>query len=162
MKSNADFVVDLNCTKQELIDYLKKNKGNDNYVRVSEHDDYDVCLELTWMQHGGPYVDYLYLANVIGNQLVGRIVLPKKSEQKDKKDKWSCKDIFELLKIILFGLLFFYGMPFAIIYAISERLLLSIGLGTVPLLIIIISVSFESNHIKTHKANIEEFIKRCK
>jgi hypothetical protein len=151
MKKN-ELVIDIFRTKEEFLKQLSQYKHPLDYIRVSQSDKFDVCLELTWQQHSKPYVEYLYLANIIGNQVVGEIVKPTHNDIIGGKLKF--KEKLEAVGFIFLGVAFIYGIPFFIIYAISGMLLLSIGLAMIPLIIIIFFLMFKSNHLQMHKENI--------
>jgi len=158
-EKNRDLVINLTCTRDELLSRLKNYKHKHDYIRVSNHDDFDICLELTWQQHSNPFVEYYYLANVVDNKVIGKIHDKESKKEQDKKIKWTLKENLEILGFLLLGLAFIYGVPFAIVYAISDDVYLSLGLGAIPLLGYIIIVSVCSNHISTHKKNIVQMIK---
>jgi uncharacterized membrane protein len=114
---------------------------------------------LTWQQHSKPFVEYLYLANIIDNQLIGKIVKPKKKMIEKIEEKLPFAVILQIIGMILFGLLILYGLPFFIIYSLSDRLFLSLGLGTILLIVLIVFIVVsESDHITVHKRNIIQVI----
>ncbi|MDD4070627.1 MAG: hypothetical protein PHF05_09330 [Candidatus Izemoplasmatales bacterium] len=94
---------------------MKNYKHKHDYIRVSNHDDFDICLELTWQQHSNPFVEYYYLANVVDNKVIGKIHDKESKKKQDKKIKWTLKENLEILGFLLLGLAFIYGVPFAIV-----------------------------------------------
>ena len=67
--------------------------------------------------------------------------------------------ILQIIGMILIGLLILYGLPFLIIYSLSDKLFLSLGLGTIPLIVLIVFIVVsESDHITVHKRNIIQVI----
>lgn len=159
MKNKNHLDIKFLCTKEELLEHLQEYSHENDYVRVRKNGDYDVCLELTWQQHSKPFVEYLYLANIIDNQLIGKIVKPMKKKIDKSEEKLPFAAILQIIGMILFGLLILYGLPFFIIYSLSDRLFLSLGLGTIPLIaLIVIIVVSDSDHITVHKRNIIQVI----
>lgn len=159
MKNKNHLDIKFLCTKEELLEHIWEYRHKDDYIRVGRHDDYDVCLELTWQQHSKPFVEYLYLANIIDNQLIGKIVKPKKKMIEKSEEKLPFSVILQIIGMILFGLLILYGLPFFIIYSLSDKLFLSLGLGTIPLIVLIVFIVVsESDHITVHKRNIIQVI----
>ena len=154
MKNKNYLDIKFLCTKEELLEHLQEYSHEHDYVRVRKNDDYDVCLELTWQQHSKPFVEYLYLANIIDNQLIGKIVKPKKSTE-----RLPIALTLQIIGMILLGLLILYGLPFFIIYSLSDRLFLSLGLGAIPLIaFIVFIVASDGDHISVHKRNIIQVI----
>lgn len=143
-----------NYSKEELINRLKEYNHRYEYVRVSNHVDYDICLELTWQQHSKPFVEYYFLANYEKGMIVGEIVDRNKSGVKSKVKKPNLFEMLQIIGFILLGLIFIYGIPFAIVYAISGKLFLSLGIATIPLTFIIVMILKESDHISVHSKNI--------
>jgi len=61
--------------------------------------------------------------------------------------------------MLLLELLILYGLPFLIIYSLSDRLFLSLGLGVIPLIgFVIFIVVSDEDHISVHKRNIIQVI----
>lgn len=159
MKNKNQLDIRFQCTKEELLERIKVYKHRYEYIRVAKSNDYDVCLELTWQQHSNPFVEYYYLANIVDNQLIGKIVKPRKSKIKISNEKLPFLVIMQIFGLILLALLFLYGLPFFIVYGISGRLFLSFGLGGIPLITFIVyTIVFDSDHIPVHKANIIQAI----
>jgi len=159
LKDKNQLDIKILCTKEELLEHIWEYRHKDDYIRVGRHDDYDVCLELTWQQHSEPFVEYLYLANIIDNQLIGKIVKPQKKMIEKGKDKLPFLVKLQIVGMLLLGLLILYGLPFLIIYSLSDRLFLSLGLGVIPLIgFIIFIVVSDGDHISVHKRNIIKVI----
>jgi hypothetical protein len=159
MINKNDLDIKLLCTKEELLEYFRDYKHMHDYIRVGNDANYDLCLELTWQQHSKPFVEYLYLANIIDNQLIGKIVKPKKKMVEKSKEKLSFSLALQMIGMILLGLLILYGIPFLIIYSLSDRFFLSLGLGSIPLVALIVFIVISnSDHISVHKRNIIQVI----
>ncbi|MBU1094820.1 MAG: hypothetical protein KKH01_10220 [Firmicutes bacterium] len=151
MNKNNVLNLKLNCEKEEAIRYIKKIDYNRDYIRVSDDDHYDVCLELTWRQHSEPYVEYRYVANIENQELKGKIVEYKRI---NKNQGTSFRGWSKLILYLLAALLLIYGVPFLILFAISDRLFLSLGLGVIPMVALIVFIIIEGNHMPVHKENI--------
>src|SRR5690606_17171007 len=92
---NTPLEIDIKISKDKLKEELKNYIDKRDYIRVSEHKDYDVCLELIWRKDKKPFVEYLYLANVIDHKLVGNIVKPPLNYK--RQEKKTVKDIFSMI-----------------------------------------------------------------
>src|SRR5690606_29576340 len=156
MKNKA-LEIDIKISKEKLIESLKNYTDKRDYIRIGEHKDYDVCLELVWRKDKKPFVEYLYLANVIDNKLIGNIVKPPLNYK--RQEKKTAKDIFSMIMIAIYSLLFFYGFPFFIIYAFSESILLSSLISLVPLSGLILFVKWQRGSTEVHENNIRKLIK---
>ena len=153
MKKKNSLILQLNCDKDEAIEYINNIRDIRDYVRVSKNDDYDVCLELTWRQHTEPYIDYLYLANIENQELKGELIEYKNiSTNLDRSIKERIKDVLS----VIFGLLVIYGAPFLLLFGFTDMLYLSLGLGSIPLFLFIVLVFADGNHITAHKENIKK------
>lgn len=151
-KNKNELVLTLNGTKQELIDYLINYRDGQDYVKVSSHADYEVCLELTWRQHSALFVEYYYLANVSEGKLKGKIVRADAGRQ-----RLTVKLILVIIGYILLGLLSIFGIPFAITYAISCNFVLSSIIGLLPLIFFVLIFSLHDS-INYHRKNIRQLI----
>ncbi len=151
MGKKNNLILQLNCDKNSAIQFISNIDDTRDYVRVSKNDNYDVCLELTWRQHSEPYIDYLYLANIENQQLIGELLKYKKNYKKSDK---SIKDIIKSAFGVVVGLLMIYGMPFLLLFGFTDMLYLSLALSSIPLMLLIIIVAADGNHITAHKENI--------
>jgi hypothetical protein len=147
------------CSREVFLGYLKEYYDSRDYIRVVEHQDYDVCLELTWRQHTDPVVEYYFLGNVVDNRLIGEIVEPRKNKSRKKK-KTTFKEKSELIGIILLLIVLIVGLPFLISFIISKNFVISGLIGITPLLILIVLSFFEKGNIPVHKKNIIELVSR--
>jgi len=151
---NKELKINLTCNKEYLLDSLSKYEHPYDYIRICRHDKHDVCLALTWRQHTKPFVEYYYLADVVDNQLVGKIVTPRKSNLKIDKTKLSLVEKIQIAGFLLLTILMIYGLPFGIVYLISEKLFLSLVLGGIPLVLLVAVSILSESHIIVHKQNI--------
>ena len=156
---NRDLVINLTRTKDDILIRLQGYKHIHDYIRVSNHNDFDVCLQLTWQQHSNPFVEYYFLANIVDNKIIGKIMDKKSIEKQNKRIKLPLNEKLEVLGTLFLGLAIVYGIPFVISYAISDNLYLLLGLAVIPLLVLIVMGAGASNHLPVHKKNIIEMIK---
>ena len=151
MKNTHQLSVIITCSKEEMIARMKEYKHESDYVVVCESNEFDILLGLTWKQHSKPHIEYYYQANILDDQITGEIV--------KVKSKVKFMDVISILWYLFIGLLSIYGLPFIIIYGISDELYLSLSLASIPLLgLIFINFFKNDNHIQIHKKNIIETI----
>ncbi len=160
-KKVVEVNLELQISKEEFLNYLKEYKHQYEYIRVSEHENYEVCLELTWQQHSEPYTQYYFMGNIVDGHLVGKIVNPNKKKDRVKK-KYTFKEKSEGFGIILLFLLIVIGIPFGIIFAISRNYIISTIIGIFPLLTMIFFSIFGKGNIPVHVKNIEDLVKNAR
>lgn len=153
MKNDNQLNIKITCSREEMIERLKQYKHELDYIIVCESTVFDVLLGLTWQNHSKPFIENYYQANIIDNQIMGKIVSSR------LKTKPTFKGLMNILKIVLLGILSIYGIPFIIIYGLSDMLYLSLLLAFIPLIALVIVIIFlDENHIDVHNENIKKVI----
>jgi len=160
-KTYRDINIKLKTSKDAFLNYLNEYKHQYEYIRVSEHENYEVCFELTWQQHSEPFTQYYFMGNIVDDHLVGKIVDPKKNKDRVKR-KTTIKEKVEMLGIIVFLLAIIVGAPFGIGFAISRNYIISTIIGILPLLIMIMLSIFGKGNIPVHVKNIEELVNNAR
>jgi len=145
------FSLKLNCEKEQAIQYIRNINDSQDFIRLCPEDHHDVCLELTWREHGDPYVEYLYFANIENHEMVGEIIEFRKT---NKNKKLSIKEWLPILFGMFLFILVIYGGPFLFLFLLSGKLFISLGFGIIPLIVLPIFIIKKSDHIPIHKKNI--------